>query len=167
MTSRLPSQIIVTPTRQPKQSDHTELERNLRLPVHEQDEAETLQEGNGASHQDARRPPAVEKARVESASNKPAVLQGIPAARDATPELPQRTICICADDFGLHTGINQAAVILAREHRISAISSLWMARRGNPGGKPLKQLPLRLKWACISISLMILVRIQLCTHSPN
>ncbi len=114
----------MTPPRQPEHSDHIDPARHLRLTVDDEDEGEDSQKGSGTFRQDARTSVATEKMQLEPAISKPVELHGAPSARYGTSELPKRTICICADDFGLHMGVNQAAVNLAREHRISAVSCL-------------------------------------------
>jgi predicted glycoside hydrolase/deacetylase ChbG (UPF0249 family) len=40
------------------------------------------------------------------------------------PQCTERRICVCVDDFGLHDGINQAALELAARKRIAAVSCL-------------------------------------------
>ena len=48
----------------------------------------------------------------------------MPFAPLQNSDAPKRTICACVDDYGLHAGINQAALNLVREDRISAVSCL-------------------------------------------
>lgn len=63
----------------------------------------------------------------------------------APPSVPAaRQVCVCVDDYGLHSGIDGAALRLADMHRVHAISCLvggksWEVssrslRRFNPGG---------------------------------
>jgi predicted glycoside hydrolase/deacetylase ChbG (UPF0249 family) len=59
----------------------------------------------------------------------------VPAPQSDLPSISRRAISICVDDFGLHEGINRAAMALARSRRISAISCLvdgpaWEAGAG-------------------------------------
>lgn len=42
----------------------------------------------------------------------------------ARPPGAARTICLCADDFGLHRGVNEAALRLASSERVHAIACL-------------------------------------------
>lgn len=70
-------------------------------------------------------------------------LYGMTATRQA--QLARRRVCVCVDDYGLHEGINLAALDLARLGRISAVSCLvdgpaWLA-----GAKALKQNEARLE----------------------
>ena len=46
------------------------------------------------------------------------------ALPQSAPTSAQRVISVCVDDFGLHEGVNQAALDLADRQRISAISCL-------------------------------------------
>jgi predicted glycoside hydrolase/deacetylase ChbG (UPF0249 family) len=54
-------------------------------------------------------------------------------------ELSTRRICICVDDFGMHDGINQAALELAGRGRISAISCMVDGPAWPAGAKALKE----------------------------
>ena len=59
--------------------------------------------------------------------------------------IPQRrTICVCVDDYGLHAGINQAALNLVRENRISAVSCLVDGPAWPSGWNALK--PMLPRW---------------------
>lgn len=59
-------------------------------------------------------------------------------ATDTSPE--SRTICICVDDFGLHTGINLAALQLAGMGRVHAIGCRVGADHWKTWGKLLRRL---------------------------
>jgi predicted glycoside hydrolase/deacetylase ChbG (UPF0249 family) len=65
-------------------------------------------------------------------------LSGTPAAQQDASSRSKRTICVCADDYGLHAGINQAALELARKNRISALSCLVDGPAWPAGWKALK-----------------------------
>lgn len=54
---------------------------------------------------------------------------------------PAKCIALCLDDFGLHQGINQAALQLANLGRISAISCMVGAPHWRAGAPRLAQLP--------------------------
>jgi predicted glycoside hydrolase/deacetylase ChbG (UPF0249 family) len=60
------------------------------------------------------------------------------AAQQESSPHPRRTICVCADDYGLHAGINQAALNLVRKNRISALSCLVDGPAWPEGWKALK-----------------------------
>jgi len=51
-----------------------------------------------------------------------------------------RTVCVCLDDFGLHAGINEAAITLTESHRVQAIGCLVGAGAWNGWQKPLRRL---------------------------
>ena len=57
-------------------------------------------------------------------------------AKDSAP----RTVCVCLDDFGLHTGVNQAAMILVEMHRVQAIGCLVGARAWSGWDSPLRRV---------------------------
>lgn len=56
------------------------------------------------------------------------------------PTRPPRSIAVCVDDFGLHAGINAAAVQLARLGRVNAISCLVGGPAWSAGSSLLSQL---------------------------
>jgi predicted glycoside hydrolase/deacetylase ChbG (UPF0249 family) len=51
---------------------------------------------------------------------------------------PRRMICICVDDFGMHDGINRAALDLAAKSRVSAISCMVEGPAWDSGAAALK-----------------------------
>ncbi|MGO9446030.1 MAG: ChbG/HpnK family deacetylase [Thiobacillaceae bacterium] len=51
---------------------------------------------------------------------------------------PRRMICICVDDFGMHEGINRAALNLAATSRVSAISCMVEGPAWDSGVAALK-----------------------------
>ncbi|MEO8654898.1 MAG: ChbG/HpnK family deacetylase [Ramlibacter sp.] len=55
--------------------------------------------------------------------------------------MPQQQIAVCLDDFGLHPGINQAALQLADMGRITAISCMVGAPAWRAGAARLADLP--------------------------
>jgi predicted glycoside hydrolase/deacetylase ChbG (UPF0249 family) len=60
------------------------------------------------------------------------------SSRQEASSLSRRTICVCVDDYGLHAGINQAALELARKNRISALSCLVDGPAWGAGSDALK-----------------------------
>jgi chitin disaccharide deacetylase len=58
-----------------------------------------------------------------------------------SPANHERSIAACADDFGLHQGINEAALALARRGRITAISCMVGAPQWASGASALAKLP--------------------------
>ena len=62
----------------------------------------------------------------------------VPCERGAS-----RVICICVDDFGMHAGISEAAILLARMHRVHAISCLVGAMDWTRWGRLLRVLDTR------------------------
>jgi len=54
---------------------------------------------------------------------------------------PDKCIALCLDDFGLHQGVNQAALQLANHDRITAISCMVGAPHWRGGTARLAQLP--------------------------
>lgn len=52
-----------------------------------------------------------------------------------------RAIAVCLDDFGLHTGVNQAALQLATLGRITAVSCMVAAPAWRAGATRLAELP--------------------------
>lgn len=71
------------------------------------------------------------------------------AVHVATEHSRARTICICVDDFGLHAGINNAALRLAAMERIHAIGCLV----GGPAWKAWRRLLRRLDGDDVDIGL--------------
>jgi predicted glycoside hydrolase/deacetylase ChbG (UPF0249 family) len=58
-----------------------------------------------------------------------------------TVSVPNPSIAICVDDFGLHRGIDDAALQLAAMGRISAISCNVGAPQWRPAARRLRELP--------------------------
>lgn len=58
-----------------------------------------------------------------------------------TPHSKPRRIAVCIDDFGLHDGVNGAALALADTGRLSAISCMVGAPRWRPSAAQLNRLP--------------------------
>jgi len=63
------------------------------------------------------------------------------APQDAPAVLPPRAVAVCIDDYGLHEGINQAALELARLRRVSAISCMPDGPGWRAGAAALRDLP--------------------------
>jgi chitin disaccharide deacetylase len=63
--------------------------------------------------------------------------------------LPERRIAVCIDDFGLHQGVNDAAMALASLERITAISCMVGAPAWRSGAPSLARLDPK----CIDIGL--------------
>jgi predicted glycoside hydrolase/deacetylase ChbG (UPF0249 family) len=61
------------------------------------------------------------------------------------PPAASRAICVCVDDFGLHEGVNQAALDLAARHRVSAISCLVDAPAWRTGAAALRATAARVE----------------------
>jgi len=81
----------------------------------------------------------MEEGHDESAKGKLQTLYGMTIARQEAPLLNRRTVSVCVDDYGLHEGINQAALNLARLGRISAISCLVDGPAWLSGANALKE----------------------------
>ena len=60
------------------------------------------------------------------------------ASPQPTPTTVQRFISVCVDDFGLHEGVNRAALDLADRQRVSAISCLVEGPAWRAGAHALK-----------------------------
>lgn len=58
---------------------------------------------------------------------------------DAAPPA-ERRIAVCVDDFGLHPGVAEAALVLAHQGRISAVSGQVGAPAWRSGAKALREL---------------------------
>lgn len=70
-----------------------------------------------------------------------------PAAAPARPQLAAlpsppagRRVCVCVDDYGLHSGIDGAALRLANMHRVHAISCLVGGKSWGVSSRSLRQL---------------------------
>lgn len=83
---------------------------NERRGTSDEDEVDCamLRSGHGTTGQDGQRPSYGPRTGTQTGS----------------PHAPARSIAICIDDFGLHTGINEAALDLARTHLVTAVSCM-------------------------------------------
>ncbi|HYP69013.1 MAG TPA: ChbG/HpnK family deacetylase [Thiobacillaceae bacterium] len=97
-----------------------------------------MRQRSRTSHQNKEDGAATEKEHDEPARNEHRALYEMPRIRLQTSDRAKRTICVCVDDYGLHAGINQAALNLARENRISAVSCLVDGPAWSSGWKALK-----------------------------
>jgi len=61
--------------------------------------------------------------------------------RDRAPQKEMRRISVCIDDFGLHAGVNDAALRLARNGRVSAVSCLVDGDAWSTGAESLCAMP--------------------------
>ena len=105
-------------------ADYIRLERSHRQLLHDQDDGKEMRERGRTSHQNEERGAARKEEHEGPVINTHRALYGTPAAQQDASSGSRRTIHVCVDDFGLHAGINQAALNLARQNRISAISCL-------------------------------------------
>lgn len=69
-----------------------------------------------------------------------------PAPNDGAPSgtgmaLRQRSVCLCADDFGLHEGINAAVLALAQQRHLGAVACMVDGPCWVEGAAPLRALP--------------------------
>lgn len=65
--------------------------------------------------------------------------------KTSMPTTPMRRICICADDFGLSTGVNTAVVDLAERGKVSATSGMVRRSAWLAGAQALRRIaPARL-----------------------
>lgn len=53
----------------------------------------------------------------------------------------QRSVCLCADDFGLHDGINAAVLDLAQRRRLGATACMVDGPCWAEGADALRALP--------------------------
>jgi chitin disaccharide deacetylase len=107
-------------------ADHVRLERRHRQRLHNENDREEMRESSRTPNQDEENGAATEEehAKPKPAKNNHRALYGMTSSGQEASSLSRRSICICADDYGLHAGINRAALELAQKKRISAISCL-------------------------------------------
>lgn len=64
---------------------------------------------------------------------------GMTALPQSAPLSTKRVISVCVDDYGLHEGINQAALDLAARQRVSAVSCLVDGAAWHSGAQALRE----------------------------
>lgn len=104
-------------------TDHVGHQRRPAGQPHQRDDDAPVHAGRGATDQQE---PADAAALTRPAGGglSRTVGVGVQPVHAAPEHNEARTICICLDDFGLHEGINQAAIALVEAGRVQALSCM-------------------------------------------
>jgi predicted glycoside hydrolase/deacetylase ChbG (UPF0249 family) len=99
-----------------------------------------MNKGRGTSHEDEEGFATTPAKHVDSVGEDPHACYGTAGGpRNPSRRGAGRSITICVDDYGLHAGINRAAIDLARQRRVSAIGCLTDGPAWSSGVSALRQ----------------------------